>query len=424
MRSALSFIAAKLASLRAKGIFHTFTALVAVQVLAFAMRILLGRWLPLDAFGRLALLIESINVGASLLTLGLPTALMWFGVRENRPDYHLAGTLRVLAVYGLLALLAYAAYRQVGTVFDDVRTSRLLDGFILLAPPFAAFNYISAYLIASKHGRERAWLIFLQRLCMVALVLAGAALNGFSGALGGLALGMGGFVVAMLLHYRRVVFMAVPGYPYGALLRFSLVDSAGIVPTALAPFLLLMLSERLLQDVSSISHLAMALSFTVVARFAFAAIADNMFPYFMDQPDHRAFRILLGKVLLLYAVIAAAVLVVSFTVVPLLIEWLLGARFQPSIPLFKIVIVGETLLAFSLLFENIHQTLRMLKTKAACINAALLALVVALALLVPVYGIIGSAYAFLAYVAVRAGAMTAGMVYILLHPSTFRIVTD
>ena len=400
MRGALSFIAAKLASLRAKGIVHTFVALVAVQLLAFAVRILLGRWLPLEGFGRIALLIESINVGAGLLTLGLPTALMWFGVRENRPDYHLAGTLRILAVYGVLGLLAYAAYRQVGTVFDDAETTRLLDGFILLAPPYALFNYVAAYLIADRRGQARAWLIFWQRLSMA------------------------GFAVALLVRYRREAFLSVRGYPYGAVLRFSLLDSVGLAPAAVAPFLLLALSERLLHDVAMISHLAMALSFTVVARFAFSAIADNMFPYFMDKPDHRAFRILLGKVLLLYVAIAGAVLLVALGVVPLLIEWLLGARFLPSIPLFKVVIVGETLLAFSLLFENIHQTLRRLKTKAVCLNAALVALVVALVLLVPALGSIGSAYAFLVYVAVRAGGMTAGMVYILLHPSTYRIISS
>ncbi|MBI3993658.1 MAG: hypothetical protein HY342_10315 [Candidatus Lambdaproteobacteria bacterium] len=420
----MSFVAAKLASLRAKGIVHTFVALVAVQVLAFAMRILLGRWLSLEEFGRIALLIESINMGASLLTLGLPTAMMWYGVRENRPDYHLAGALRMLGIGGAVALLAYAAFRQAGTVFDDAAATRLLDTFVWLAPLHAVFNYVAAYLIADKRGGERAWLILLQRASFVALVLACALLDGFRGALAGLALSMGAFAAGVLWRYRRAAFAALHSYPYVAVLRFSFWDSVGLVPTTLAPFLLLALSERLLQDVSTISHLSMALSFTVVARFAFSAIADNMFPYFMGKADHRAFVILLGKLLLLYAVLAAAVLLVAFAVVPPLIDWLLGARFQPSIALFQIVIVGETLLAFSLLFEKIHQALRLLKLKAACINAALVTLVAALLLWLPAYGITGAAYAFLAYVAVRVGSMTVSVVYILLHPSTFRIATD
>ena len=82
-------------SLADKGFFHMLGALAGGQGLALIQRLLLGRLLSVASFGRFALLVESMNFLGSLLTLGLPTALMRFAIREGRVAFHLAGTIRV-----------------------------------------------------------------------------------------------------------------------------------------------------------------------------------------------------------------------------------------------------------------------------------------------------------------------------------------
>ena len=77
-------------------------ALVGAQTLALVLRVVLGRLLPLDDFGRFSLLVESVNFIATVMALGLPAAMMRFGVREKRLDYHFAGALRLLVGYAAI----------------------------------------------------------------------------------------------------------------------------------------------------------------------------------------------------------------------------------------------------------------------------------------------------------------------------------
>jgi len=407
------FVQAKLRSLWDKGYFHMVVALGSVQVLALLLRIVLGRVLTLDEFARISLLIESINFSASLITLGLPSAMMWHGVKEQRVADHLSGALRIMLAAALVLLAGYGLMRIGWALFQDETANRLVDRFIVLAVPFALFNYVGAYLTADKRGNERAWLIVSQRTSFFVLVAGGALWLAWPGALWGYVLHLLLFPAAMAWRYRRAIFRRVRDYPYRSVLAYSGWDSLGFIPTSAAMFLMLNITERGTGDMAAVSHLAIAMSLSVMARYAFASLQDIFFPYLMEKQNHREFGILLGKILAFFAMLVVGVLAVAYIIVPPLIPILLGERFAPAIPLFKIVVLGEIVMAFASLGELTHQVFRMVRFKAICLWLALLCYGTVLHWLTTTYGVQGAALAFIVFSGVRLVLAAAGVLYAL-----------
>ena len=292
--------------------------------------------------------------------------------------------------------------------FNDETANYWLRVLVWFAPGFALFNYILGYLTAAKRGAERAGLVFQQRLTFFACIVGGAVWLDWPGVVAGYLIFLGGFAVYLLWRYRVALFAKPAAYPYRAVLAYTFWDSMGFIPPAAAPFLLLALSERLLGDVRLVSQLSIALTFSVLAKVVFAAINDLMFPYLMEKESRRAFIVLLGKIVLFDAVLALGVVVVSYGIIPPLITLVLGERYAESLPVFRVVILGEIIVAYSVLFERVLQVLSALRFRAAGLFAALAFYAWVLSLLIPDQGLGGAAIGFLAFAGFRALVMGVG----------------
>jgi O-antigen/teichoic acid export membrane protein len=413
----------KLRSLHKKGVFYLLLAMVSGQFLAFVQKILLGRWLTLEEFGRFSLLIEALVFASSLLTLGFPFAMMQFGLKEKKLAYYFSGVLRILGAITILLLVLFFLLQFKINFYKDQEVNDLLLFFIFLAPLIAVFNYIIAYLSAAKKATHRATAVFLQRFFYFISIVGGCYYFGWSGVLGGYLLFTIGFTLLLIYLYFPALKHNLSDFPYRKIFIFSTWDSIGIFSTGAVTLLLYQITESHLQELGQISQLSIALSFTVIAKIFFASINDIIYPYFIEKTKRFDFVVLLGKVVGFYFGLSLMIIFISYWVIPPFIKITLGGRYYGAISLFKIVILAEIIIGFSLLFEMILLMTGGVRYKAITLITILGCFVVLLPYLLQVYHIFGAAYGFLAFAVMRLTATSLGSFYFIRQHFRFSHVS-
>ena len=396
------------ASLLQKGFFHLLFAMCIGQGLAFTQRILLGRWLTNEDFSRYTILIETNSVLATFMTLALPIAMMRFGLKESRLRYYLNGTLTLFCFLSLIVFAFFYFIKINWGLYSDEKTESLLNFTVLFAPPFAFFNYIIAYLSADKRAKERGVLILLQRLLFFLFLLGGCWIAAWEGTLFGYGLFSAFFFIILLSRYYYPIKEKAADFPYRKVIHFSSWNSIHGIGLLSAQYLILPFSQQILEDMMAISYLGMALTFTVIAKFVFAAVNDIVFPYLMEKKNKRDFLIILIKILLLMAMLSIGILSVSFSIIPYIIELSLGDRYLGAIPLFKVLVVGEVIVGFAILFEMILVIFGKVKFMATSIIFAMIAFIMALKPFLLNFGILGAAYAFIIFTLCRTASCLIG----------------
>ena len=397
-----------ISSLTRKGFFHLLVAMFAGQGLAFLLKILLGRWLTNEDFSRYSILIETNSVLATFMTLALPTAMMRFGLKENRLNYYFSG---IIGLFGFLVLIVVAIFYSVTirwNLYSDGSINYWLNYTILLAPSFAFFNYIIAYLSADKRAKERGFLILSQRFFYFVCLLGGCRLALWKGTLFGYFLFALAFWGFLFFWYYRQIFVKITNFPYGQVIRFSFWDSLQRIIVISSLYLILPFSQRTLGDLVSISYYTMAISFLVIAKLTYAAVNNIVYPYLMEKKTKEEFIGTLIKILFLISFLSIGIIVVSYTVVPYLIHLLLGDRYLGAIPLFKTMIIGEILVGFAILFEIILEIFNKVKFKAISNLFTMIIFFVALNPLLSNFGIMGAAYAFILFSSIRTICCVSG----------------
>lgn len=408
-------VGVKLKSLSEKGFFHLFLALGMGQTLSFVQRILLGRWLPLEDFGRYALIIETVTFLSVLMTLAFPTAMVRFGLLANRLDYYLSGTLRIFITLSIFIVFGFFVVQQAIGVFKDAMVSNWISYLIFLAVALAFANYIISYLSAKKKSKNRAVIVLGQRVILFFFVIFGSIVWAWQGALLGYFLSMFLFSLTLLWLFRKSIFQSVHNFPYKKLIGFTAWDSISYMGMGAVVFAILNISERALTDLSSISHLSIALSFTIVAKITFSSITDILFPYYAEKQGWHEKARFIVNVLSFFLILAGGLLVVSYTLLPWLIVLLLGQKFAAAIPLFKILIIGEIINRFSLFFELIMEIGGRVVYKAFGTLFSLGILVICLQPFLKQWGILGAAYGFLLFTLARLVFDGVGVLVCLLR---------
>ena len=111
------FISKGIHSLFQKGFFHLLTALVVGQGFAFILKLILGRWLTNEDFSRYNFIIETNTLLATFMTLALPTAMMRFGIKENKLEYYFGGSIRLFIGLSFIVL----------TIFYFIKLQKILN---------------------------------------------------------------------------------------------------------------------------------------------------------------------------------------------------------------------------------------------------------------------------------------------------------
>ncbi|MBU2510554.1 oligosaccharide flippase family protein [bacterium] len=409
----------KIKSLRDKGFFYLLSAMLLGQGISFTQRILLGRWLTREDFGRYSLIVESNIFFTTLITLALPMAMIRFGLKEKRLDFFFAGAVRIFLFYSILLITIYFALRQEFQFFNDQTTQNLVDLAVLCSPFLAIFNYTVAYLSAQKRIAERAVITLLQRVTSFLFIVGGCWLAFFSGAVTGFYSSLVAFGLVLGIRYRKMIIRRISGFPYGKLIEFSFWSSLSIVSINLSFFIILNFSERILDDLSLISQLSIAFTFTIIAKIFFASVNDLLFPYFMEKETRSDLLQLVIKVLILFLILSAVILLISYGIIPFVISFLLGEKYLAAIPIFKLAVVGEILVGFSLMFEIILEVFGAVKFKAVAMGLNLLVLLLILRPLIVNYGVYGAIYSFLIFALLRAILNLIGSSYCLFSFSKF-----
>ncbi|MDT8446043.1 MAG: lipopolysaccharide biosynthesis protein [bacterium] len=403
-------------SLAQKGFFNLLLALGAVQVISFTLKILLGRWLSSEDFARVSLVLETHSLLATVMTLALPTAMIRFGLAEGRLDEYLAGTMRLFGLWALITLGGFYLLLSLVAVFTDPLVQSWLYVTAAVAPGLALFNYLINWLSARRQTSARAWLVFSQRALYALGLGLGAQGGGLIGALWGF-LGQGLlFTLALLGLFGRWLFAQTQALDLKALVRFSAVDSVGHLAGFASGFVLLWMAERRL-ELAQVSWLAMALSFTVVAKFFFASLYNVMYPYLMERNDRTGFVRQLRSVLGLGAVMGLGLALVAMWLVPYLIHWMLPPRFDAAGDLFRWLIWGESLIGLCLILEMALEVLGAVRLKAVALGAALALLTLLGWVLMARWGALGAVWAFLAAAGLRLVWLSLGCWWILRKPS-------
>ena len=402
----------KLESAFKTGFFHLFGTLLLVQVLAFGLKISLGHWLNTEDFARASLLIETNNLLATLMALGLPTAMIRYGLSENRLDDYLSGTLRLFSLLALVVSIGFLGINALVPLFTDPLTQTWVVYSLWAAPGLALFSYLINWLSAKKQAKERALVVLGQR-ALYALCLG---IGAFLGALKGVVLGLlcQGLILPFLLlgRYRKAALGPHVPIKKRALLRFSGIDSLSHLAGFIAPFWILWASERGLAHLEEVSWLAMAFSFSVVAKFFFASLYNVAFPYLMEKREKRAFSRFLWLLIGLGLVMGLLVMGFGFTLLPWLIGWLLPAKFLASVPLLGWLLLAECLIGLSLIYEMALESLAAVRIKAGALLSGLLVMSLVLYPAMENAGALGLAQAFLIFAVVRltlAGLGTHGL---------------
>lgn len=409
--TATTLIRDKISSLHRKGFLYVLSALVVAHCISFLQNIFVSSMLDKQEFGAFTMIVETINYTSGLLVLGLPFAMMQFGLSSGKMEYFFSGVFRIFAILSVLLVAGYLALTFFVDLFNDERVNTLLRFMIVLSPFLAVFSYIVTYLSAVKRPRSRALLVLLQKVFSFILIVSGCFLFRFRGVAGGYAVSIALFSVAIFYFFAPALDRKVERFPYRKVVTFSVWDSLGIFCTLSAVYLLYSLTERVLDDLRLVSIFKIAFQFNLIARLCFSSINDLIYPYLMEKKTRREYSALVGKVLLLDVLLSALILATAYLVIPPLIEFVWKAKYLDSIPVFKLVIYGEIMIGFSLFFEIVLRMLGGVRYKAVSTLAVLAVFVAVTPVLLRNYGINGAAYAFLFYAAGRLGASLTGSAY-------------
>ncbi len=407
------FISKGIHSLFQKGFFHLLTALVVGQGFAFILKLILGRWLTNEDFSRYNFIIETNTLLATFMTLALPTAMMRFGIKENKLEYYFGGSIRLFIGLSFIVLTIFYFIKLQKNFFNDAVTNYFLWYTVLLAPSFAFFNYITAFLSSAKKAKERGWLVLGQRISYFVFLIAGCKVALWGGTIIGYTLFSVFLMLFLILKYKKQIFVSCQGFPYKRILTFTIWDSIHKIGAAIIPYLILPFSQQILGNLTQVSYYTMAFSFVVIAKFSFASINDLIFPYLAEKTNKNDFIHFLGKVLLIMGIIALGVIVVSYIIVPFIITFLFGVKYMGAIPIFKLIILGEVVIGVSILFEMILEILGIVRFKAWSILINLAIFIVTIPFLLQNYGIFGAAYSFILFSIIRIAFNTVGvLIYI------------
>ena len=241
------FISNGIHSLFQKGFFHLFTALVVGKV-SFILKLILGRWLTNEDFSRYNFIIETNTLLATFMTLALPTAMMRFGIKENKLEYYFGGSIRLFIGLSFIVLTIFYFIKLQKNFFNDAVTNYFLC-IQLLAPSFAFFNFIT-FLSSAKIAKERGWLVLGQRISYFVFLIAGCKVALWGGTIIGYTLFSVFLMLFLILKYKKQIFVSCQGFPYKRILTFTIWDSIHKIGAAIIPYLILPFSQQILGNLT------------------------------------------------------------------------------------------------------------------------------------------------------------------------------
>ncbi|MGK0289400.1 MAG: O-antigen/teichoic acid export membrane protein [bacterium] len=386
----------KILNLHQTGFLFLLMSLFISHFISLFVKITLSKWLSPEDFGRFSLLNEGLMFVAQLATLGLPLVMVRFGLKEKNLPYYLSGTLRLFLMLCGVILIGYYLVRIQYAFFEDQETTHLFDLIILLAPSFAFFNYFLAYLSAQKKSEQRAKIIFLQKLLFAASLIVGCYFFQKNGVIGGFIFFALSFFILILYLFPKIP-ISVPFFPYKKVTYLALWEGVTFLLYSSSTFLIYSIAERYLNNLKLISQLAIAFSFTIIAKFTFASINDVIYPYLTEKKTKKILIFFITQILSIHFLLSCGLIFLTLQIFPYLIHYLLGENYSQAIPLFQLMMIGEIFIGFSLFFEMILLLLGGVKLKAFSMTIAVSVLILFLPKLLQEYQVFGAAYGFLLF---------------------------
>ena len=388
----------------------TLSSRAIVFVAAFFANILIARFLGPEGKGQISLIFFTITILINVSALGIPAALVFHVGQKLHDARRLLGA--GIALYALTIVLFAAFYLAVlpslqGTIFSDIPA--WLMYFVLLAFPLSlAIRYAQHITLGLRRVFHYNLVTILERVAYVALLLI---------ILWGIERSVIGVVYAEVLGRLAVCVVAAclllgvlkPLFSFGrrelgALLSFGLRAHLMLV-IALISYRIGLYVLRCFYDAAVVGQYSIALNMAEVLLFIPNSFGVILFARTSSSTDEEASRftpIASRNVLMLTLLSALALGVVA----PVLVPFIFGQAFRPSIALFLVLLPGVITFALYrvLSYDMIGRGFPLRVSLAS--GAGLIANLCVALLFVPKLGAMGAVFGNLAGYALTTAIIT------------------
>jgi O-antigen/teichoic acid export membrane protein len=385
------------------GFFHLLSANVILQIAGFGMQFFLTRLLTQKEIGYIAILQNFLVIMVLIAGFGISTSIVKM-CSEKITDGKKQSLLLTGTKFNLITSIVFVTFVMVGTFFNLFSSSEAIVNWAMrvyiLQLPFMILNELAmSYLKSQNLIKKMSSFQIITRSLVILMVIGCSFWKGFAGYLIGIV--VANFISFLILlkvslpNIKKIIFFKFEKvllkemidyskFAFVALIFYQLTQSIGVI---MANYIIpghekeigifsiaLLMMNGLIMIPSSYNQI-------MVPRLSNASDSlKDVKNLFMDyQSKMKAITIVL--------------FVGSYFIVPYLIPVFFGAKYEPAILYFKVLVVGMVMWSIYSPIGNTLLSIGRVDLNVISNAISLIVLIVCNIIFLPIFGIMGLAYA-------------------------------
>lgn len=354
-----SFITNNIKKARKLGFFHLLTANVLMQILGFGMQMFLAKLMVAEDLGRIRVLQSFVNIALVVSTIGMEVSITKFCSEkiENDKKIGMLSTaiksvlLSSLIIYLLLFILSFFGFYS-----KDDLVNTYMRYYAIILPIISLSNLLFAYLQSQKQVKKIAKVQSFSRILNICVVVLFVYFFNFKGYIISMIvcafLSFCLYVPQLKSELKQSLNMKINKYYFSKLFEMGkynlLTNAMGQLMASMDSLMI----NYFTNNQKELGYYSIAQMFILGLRMIPNTLAQIMIPYISEETDNiekitcitKAYKKKLAYVM-------SVVILLSYFIIPLLVRFFFGYKYNNTIVYFRVLIVG--LAAFSLYVPNI-----------------------------------------------------------------------
>ncbi len=326
-----------------KGFFHLFSANSLIHIIEFASQLFVAWILLADDIGRIKSFQTFAAVAVIIAGLGFNTSILKLCSEKNvekiEKQILFATAIKTTLFFSLLTILIVFLLSYFGLISDDTVTNKLFIYYAFSIPLIALNNLLIAYYQALKEFKKVSLLLVIARIIHVAIIITLTYCFNLKGFILGIVLG---FLISSILLLSKTNFLK--GWKMTTITHFkknwNLAKYAFLANTInmIILYLDIFFLNHFVTNANDLGYYGFALTLIAGLRIITTTVQQFVTPFFSEFSSNykqsiKAFK----RANKLFITLIIATGLVAIFIVPLLIQFVYGGKYDNSIYYFQVL---------------------------------------------------------------------------------------